>query len=240
MNKNKYVIALIGLALGFLISFFLTQNYNKSNAAPGVSPSQSGMPGAAGGGGGQQAMMGQVQQILSNAKSNPKDLDAQVEAARAFYQVGRVKEATEYLEKAYDLDTSNFTVAANLGILYSDQGNYPAAEKYFRRAIEIKGDEPEVYTELGATFINRETPEPDKAIQALQQALKVDPKSGHALGHLVEAYALKKDARDAEDALNRLKAADPTNQRVPAQRVSALETLVADLKAGKAVNIPKE
>ena len=240
MNKNKYVIALIGLALGFLISFFLTQNYNKSNAAPGVSPSQSGMPGAAGGGGGQQAMMGQVQQILSNAKSNPKDLDAQVEAARAFYQVGRVKEATEYLQKAYDLDTNNFTVAANLGILYSDQGNYPDAEKYFRRAIEIKADEPEVYTELGATFINRETPEPDKAIQALQQALKVDPKSGHALGHLVEAYALKKDARDAEDALNRLKAADPTNQRVPAQRVSALETLVADLKAGKAVNIPKE
>ena len=34
MNKNKYVIALIGLVLGFVISFFLTQNYNKSNAAP--------------------------------------------------------------------------------------------------------------------------------------------------------------------------------------------------------------
>src|SRR5260370_25883088 len=83
VNKNKYVIALIGLALGFVISFFLTQNYNKSNAAPGVSPTQSGMPGAAGGAGSQQAMMGQVQQILSNAKNNPKDLDAQVEAARA-------------------------------------------------------------------------------------------------------------------------------------------------------------
>ena len=34
VNKNKYLIALIGLALGFIVSFFLTSEYNKSNAAP--------------------------------------------------------------------------------------------------------------------------------------------------------------------------------------------------------------
>ena len=78
-------------------------------------------------------------------------------------------------------------------------------------------------------------PQPDQAVVQLQQALKVDPKSGHALGHLIEAYALKKDARAAEETFNRLKETDPTNQRM-----STLETLVADLKAGKAVSIPKE
>ena len=238
MNKNKYLIAGIGLAVGFIVSFFWTQSFNKNNAAPATTAASTGMPGGASGpsgSGGQQAMMGQVQQKLSNAKNNPKDLDAQVEAARTFYQIGRVKEATEYLQKAYDLDPNNFTVAANLGILHSDQSNYPDAEKYFRRAIEIRADEPEVYIELGATFINRAIPEPDKAIQVLQQALKIDAKSGHALGHLIEAYVLKKDARAAEDTLNRLREADPTNQRL-----STLESLVADLKAGKPVSIPKE
>jgi len=61
--NRKYAIALIGLAAGFLISFFFTQNYNKSNAAPTASASQSGTL-SAGGAGNQQAMMGQVQQIV--------------------------------------------------------------------------------------------------------------------------------------------------------------------------------
>jgi hypothetical protein len=52
---------------------------------------------------------------------------------------------------------------------------------------------------------------------------------------LVEAYALKKDARSAEEALNRLKETNPASDRV-----SKLQTLVADLKAGKPISIPKE
>src|SRR5512145_3007134 len=43
VNKNKYLIGLIGLAVGFIVSFFLTQNYNKSNAAPAAAGSPSGM-----------------------------------------------------------------------------------------------------------------------------------------------------------------------------------------------------
>ena len=88
---------------------------------------------------------------------------------------------------------------------------------------------------LAETYVQREPPQPDQAVTQLQQALKLDAKSGHALGHLIEAYALKKDARSAEETLNRLKETDPTNQRM-----SKLEKLVADLKSGKPVSIPKE
>jgi predicted Zn-dependent protease len=88
---------------------------------------------------------------------------------------------------------------------------------------------------LAETYVQREPPQPDQAISQLQRALGVDPKNAHAYGHLVEAYALKKDARGAEDAVKRLKETDPTNERI-----SVLEKLVADLKAGKPVTIPKE
>jgi tetratricopeptide (TPR) repeat protein len=238
VNKNKYVIALIGLAIGFVVSFFLTQNYNKSNAAPGASPSQSGMPGAEGGAGGQQAMMGQIQQIVEKAKNSPNDFQAQVEAAKVFNQVGRVAETADYLKKAYAIDQNKFNelgAAGFLGQYYFEQKNYSEAETWFNRAIKADPNEADLYVALAETYVQRDPPQPDQAIAQLQQALKVDPKSGHALGHLVEAYALKKDARAAEDAFSRLKETDPANQRI-----SALETLVADLKAGKAVNIPKE
>jgi len=236
--NRKYVIALMGLVAGFLISFFLTQNYNKSNAAPTASASQSGTATAAGGAGNQQAMMGQVQQIVEKAKSNPNDFQAQVEAAKVFNQVGRIAETADYLKKAYAIDPNKFNelgAAGFMGQYYFEQKNYSEAETWFNRAIKAEPNEADLYVALAETYVQREPPQPDQAITQLQQALKVDPKSGHALGHLVEAYALKKDVRNAEDAFDRLKTTDPANQRI-----AVLETMVADLKAGKAVNIPKE
>src|SRR5881396_3241467 len=97
VDKNKYLIGLIGLAVGFIISFFLTQNYNRSNAAPAASVAPSGMPGGgAAGAGGQQAMMGQIQQVIDKAKNGPNDFQAQVEAAKVFNQIGRVAETADY------------------------------------------------------------------------------------------------------------------------------------------------
>ena len=237
MNKNKYLIGLIGLAVGFIISFFLTQNYNKSNAAPAATGT-SAMTGGAGGQQAQQAMMGQVQQVIEKAKNGPNDFQAQVEAAKVFNQIGRVAETADYLKKAYAIDPNKFNelgAAGFLGQYYFDQKDYAQAETWFNRAIKADPKDADLYVALGETYVQREPPQPDQAIVQLQQALTIDQKNGHALGHLVEAYALKKDARGAEETVKRLKETDPTNQRI-----SVLETLVADLKAGKAVTIPKE
>ncbi len=237
MNKNKYLVAVIGLSVGFIISFFLTQNYNKSNAAPAAAGAPSAMPGA-GGAGGQQAMMGQVQQVIEKAKNGPNDFQAQVEAAKVFNQIGRVAETADYLKRAYAIDPNKFNelgAAGFLGQYYFDQKDYAEAETWFNRAIKADPKDPDLYAALAETYVQREPPQPDQAIAQLQQALTVDQKNGHALGHLVEAYALKKDVRGAEETLKRLKETDPTNQRI-----SVLETLVADLKAGKSVTIPKE
>lgn len=241
MNKNKYLIGLIGLALGFIISFFLTQNYNKSNAAPAAA----GMPaGMAGGAGGQQAMMGQVAQVIERAKSSPNDFQAQLDAAKTFNQIGRKAETVEYLKKAYDANAVEFVrqsktelegVLPFLAIYFEDQRNYDESDKWIRRALDAAPNDSEIRVEFASMYLHREPPQADKALQELVAELKANPKDGHALGHLVEAYVLKKDARGAEDTVKRLKETDPTNKRI-----SGLETLVADLKAGKAVTIPKE
>jgi tetratricopeptide (TPR) repeat protein len=238
VNNKKYLIALGGLAIGFIISFFLTQNYNKTNAGPAVSAGAAAVGSGGGGAGGQQAMMGQVQQIIEKAKKNPDDFQSQVEAAKVFNQIGRIAETAEYLKKAYAIDSNKFNelgASAFMGQYYFDQKNYAEAETWFTRAIKAEPGEADLYVALAETYVQREPAQPDQAIAQLQQALKVDPKSGHALGHLIEAYALKKDARSAEETLNRLKQTDPTNQRI-----ASLETFVADLKAGKPVSIPKE
>ena len=238
VSKNKYLIGLIGLAVGFSVSFFLTQSYNKSNAAPAATAAAGAPSGMPGGPGGQQAMMNQVAGVIEKAKNGPNDFQAQVEAAKVFNQIGRIAETVDYLKKAYAIDAARFNdlgAAGFLGQYYFDQKDYPEAETWFSRAIKADPKDPDLYVGLAETFVQREPPQPDQAIAQLQQALSVDSRNPHALGHLVEAYVLKKDTRSAEETVKRLKEADPTSKRVP-----VLETLVADLKAGKPVTIPKE
>jgi len=245
VNKNKYLVGIIGLAIGFLISFFLTNNINKNNAPAATGTPTAGMPGGpAGGAGNQQAMMGQVQQAIEKAKNNPKDFQAQIDAARLFAQVGRDAETVDYLKKAYAISPEEFAKRSKtelegalgfIGVYYADQKKYDEAETWYRHALEATPGDSSVHIELASTFLHREPPVPERAIQELQIALKANPKDGHALGHLVEAYALKKDARGADEALENLKAADPTNQRL-----AGLQGLIADLKAGKPLTLPKE
>ncbi|HEY9233252.1 MAG TPA: hypothetical protein VIS78_13960, partial [Blastocatellia bacterium] len=74
MNNSKYLVGLAGLALGFIVSFLWVSSYNRSNA-PVAQPSSGAMPGgmaAAGNSGDQQAVMAQVQQVISKAKNNPQ------------------------------------------------------------------------------------------------------------------------------------------------------------------------
>ncbi len=239
VERNKYLFGLLGLIFGITLGFFGTRYINQSAAGTTPGTQATGAMGAGGQGGqggqGQEAQMASVRDTIEKAKKNPDDFDAQLGAAKTYFQIGRTTEAIEYLEKAYKIQPDNINVTANLGILHSEEKNYPEAEKWFRRALELDPQEDELYVELGATFIQRKPPEPDKAIEEIDRALKIKPKNGHALGHLIEAYILKKDAQMAENTLNRLKEAEPNNDRI-----SIYQNLVSDLKAGKAVTLPEE
>jgi tetratricopeptide (TPR) repeat protein len=245
VNNTKYLIGLAGLVVGFLISFLWVSSYNRNNAPVTTQMASGAMPGSqpsANSSAGQQAMMGQVQQVIEKAKNNPKDFQAQVDAAGVYYQSGKEAETVEYLKKAYELKPDEFKSNQQLiGALpiiatyYADQKNYSEADLWFRRSMEVEPTNEAIRIELASSYIQRQPPQPDKAIQELQTALKSNPKDAHALGHLVEAYAVKKDAAGAEDALNRMREAEPANKRLP-----ALQSMVADLKAGKPVSLPKE
>jgi tetratricopeptide (TPR) repeat protein len=237
VNNNKYLAGLVGLAIGFGVAFYWTQKVNREGSSVASGPA-AGMPGAPAGPGGQQAMIGQVAQTIEKAKSNPKDFDAQRAAATLFYQIGRNAETVEYLEKAYNIDPVKFSELGAEGFMgqyYFEQKKYPESEAWFNRAIKANPADADLYVALAETYVKREPPSPDKAIEQIQLALKINPKNGHALRHLIEAYALKKDARAAEEAFNRLKQTDPASEDI-----SKLETMVADLRAGRPVTIPKE
>ena len=236
--NTKMIIGVAGLILGFATGFFYTKGLNESGAGVSASGAKAPGPPAAGDSGGQQAMMATVKETIERAKNNPNDFNAQLEAANIYNQVGRIPETVEYLKKAYDLnkvEAGKQGITRYIGQYYADQKNYDESEKWCLRLLETNPENLEVQIELAATFIEREPPQAEKAIQYLQLVLKLKPKDGHALSHLAQAYLLKKDVRNVEDAVARLKEAEPANKMI-----SKLQNQVEALKAGRPVTIPKE
>jgi tetratricopeptide (TPR) repeat protein len=227
VNK-KIMVGSAGLVLGFIASFIATREINRSGAGA-VSSAPNAMRSAPAASPSEQAMMGQVRETIERARNNPNDFNAQIAAARVYDQIGRTAETVEFLKRAYEInpaEASKLNITPYIAQYYFDQKNFAEAEAWFRRALENNPDDPDLLTEIGATFIERQPPDPDRAIQYIQSALKINPKDSHALRHLVEAYLRKKDARMAEEALNRLKEAEPSNQAISAlqNQIEAIKT----------------
>src|SRR5215467_1947537 len=91
VTKRRIIFALSGLAVGFVVAFTWTRNYNNSAMVSEGQP-RTNTAGAAAPAGetGEQAGMASVREKIERAKNNPNDFDAQIEAAKLYNQIGRV------------------------------------------------------------------------------------------------------------------------------------------------------
>lgn len=120
MDNKKYLVGLIGLIVGFTISFVFTQRYNKQYAAaapPSASQSQ-----------------------FAQADSNPRDFGAQIEAAKAAAEEKNREGVAKYLERAYKAAPVMLGqvpgAASFLADEYLKQQNYSEAERLFKMAVD--------------------------------------------------------------------------------------------------------
>ena len=116
-------------------------------------------------------MQPEVQAAIDLAKKEPDNIDAQLKAAEFYYQIQRFDRAIEFLKRANELKPDNREVIVHLGDAYFDSEKYEEAETWYANAIAKKADDPDVRTDLGLTFIFRDKPDYDRAIQEFQRAL---------------------------------------------------------------------
>lgn len=242
MSKDNIIFGLGGMVLGLLIGFFGTNSLNRSQMNQVLSPAAG--KAAAGGvqelpGGGQQlppghpdisaatggGMQPEVQEAIKKAKENPGDFDAQLKAARFYYQVQMLDNATEYLLRANKAKPDNYEVITGLGNVYFDSGKYDKAEEWYQKALKIQPNDLSVRTDLGLSYFYRQPQETDKAISEYRKVLAIDAKHEPSLQNLTAAMIAKRDSKGAQEALNRLIAANPQNQQI-----AKFKTDIAELK----------
>jgi tetratricopeptide (TPR) repeat protein len=178
MSRENLLFAIIGILLGFIAGFMLASSMSQKQTQQTAAASQ-GLPAdhppIAGQGGAPdpQAMRAQVAAQLEKAKNEPNNFDAQMTAAKLYYQIERYDQAIEFLLKANTLKPTDYQTVVFLGVANLDAEHYDQAEKWYRAAMKMKSDDVMVLAGLAdATLKKGDAKGAEDAIGKLE---KVDP-----------------------------------------------------------------
>lgn len=224
MNKQSIFIGIIGLIIGLTVGFFASNSINRNalsqqqtsaapnlpGAATATAPANqsAGAPNAAGG------MLGDVQEKLEKAKAEPNNFAAQMNAGDMYAQIGRYDQAFEFYQKGVQLKPDSFEANVQLANAYFDNRQFENAEKYYARALEINPKDINARTDLGTTFVERQTPDYERAVSEFKKALASDPKHEPTLYNLAVAYSRKNDVQSAQKTLSELEQANANSPLV--------------------------
>jgi tetratricopeptide (TPR) repeat protein len=179
MSRENLLFGIIGILLGFIVGFMLASSMSQKQASQQMTASSQGLPAdhppIAGQGGAPdpQAMRAQVAAQLEKAKNEPNNFDAQITAAKLYYQIERYDQAIEFLLKANTLKPTDYQTVVFLGVANLDAEHYDQAEKWYRAAMKMKSDDVMVLAGLAdATLKKGDAKAAEDAIGKLE---KVDP-----------------------------------------------------------------
>lgn len=183
MTRDNLLFTIIGILLGFIAGFLLAGNITQREAAQRAIPMSAqgsqnlpqdhppiGNNQAAGQGG---QMLETVQLAIKQARENPNDFDAQLTAAKMYYQIQRFDPAIEYLLAANKIKPTDFDTLAMLGVANLDAGHFDAAEKWYKAALQKKPDDmPTVDGYCASLLSNSKVKEAEDCINKLA---RIDP-----------------------------------------------------------------
>jgi Flp pilus assembly protein TadD len=228
MNKPNYLYGIIGLLVGLLIGYIGTDSINKAHTPAGgentpavnslppdhpptgaqASGAQAGANAPDSGQGGPDQHGGQgpqsdVMAVIQQAKSEPGNFEAQMQAADLFIQIKRPEGALEYYQRAYKTRPNDRKLLVALGDTNFDLSRYEEAERWYQLALKQNPKDATVQLDLGSSYYLRSPKDLDRAIAAYREALKVDPRHEKALQNLTQALIDKGDKSAAAESLKR-------------------------------------
>lgn len=225
MNKENVLFGIVGLLAGLIIGFMFANSVNRTNVTA-TSPMSAtmtqpngqmpeGHPQVPGGSAPDQAAtMQQVQTAVDAAKSQPDNFDAQIKVADLYNQIERYDDSITYLKAANKIKPDDYETIVNLGNVNFDGGHFDEAEKWYNAALTKQPDNVNVRTDLGLTYIFRDPPNYDRAIEEFNKSLAKDPKHIQSLQNLTVAYTKKGDVAKAKETVAKLETVDSANTSI--------------------------
>jgi len=221
MQKN-ITFGIVGLIVGLVVGFFAANSINRNSAQTASqtltdAPLQNqqvpnilvkDQPATSG------AMLPDVSAVIDKANNEPTNFDAQIKAGDLYQQIKGFDKAAAFYERAQQIKPDDYELIVKLGNIYFDARQFETAAKWYEQALAKKPDDTNVRTDLGITFVERDVPDFDRAVNEFQTSLKTNPKHEPTLYNLGAAYFKKGELEEANKILARLEAVNPQSQLV--------------------------
>src|SRR5688572_28221805 len=149
-----------------------------------------------------------------------------LEEGMAYHKAGRLQEAHRCYSQVLNEDPAHADALNLLGTIAGECNRFAKAVELFDQAIRRKPREPTYRNNLGNTLIKAK--EYDLAVEQLEEAVRLKPDYIEAWCNLAVAYSACGDLEEARETLQRVRAIDPKNKRVP--------LLMAQLEARSGMN----
>ncbi|OLC41425.1 MAG: hypothetical protein AUH43_24530 [Acidobacteria bacterium 13_1_40CM_65_14] len=137
---------------------------------------------------------------------NPRFVAARLKLALAYLRLGHDRAAEQQLDAVLRDEPANYRAYHDLAAIAYARGEFDHAEALERKALAIKSDYFDGWNALGAALIMKH--QASAAVDALQKATDINPRSGQALHNLSLALAAAARRDEAERAAVRACAAD--------------------------------
>lgn len=173
---------------------------------------------------GQQAVVAvddqEITVLVLPADSDPLDF------VMTMLQSGRIKEAVPYLEALAKSDPDNVQVLYNLGIAYSELGQYDEAIIRLKRAVQLNPGHAHAWTGIGVAY--QRMGKRAQAIEPMQKAVEADPTDGYARRNLGAMLLGSGRSTEALEHLRAARRALPHDAQTLYGLASALEAVGGD------------
>ena len=179
MSRENLLFGIIGILLGFIVGFMFASSMSQKTQQAQLASAAQTMPadhppvGAQNPSGNPDEVRAQVTESIEKARKEPNNFDAQVKAAELYYQIQRYDQAIEFLLKANQLNPTDYRTVVILGMVNLDAGHYDTAEKWYRAAMKMKGDDIMVAAGLAEATLQKG--DAKGAEEAIGKVEKIDP-----------------------------------------------------------------
>lgn len=231
MNTKIIAAAVIGIVAGFAAGFLIANSLNRSELeASQAEAAQLKRSSAPPGSRAENMELSddEIRAKIAEADQNADNFQYQKTLGLALYTYAAMKQdarlledVARLLERAHSLNPDDYDVLVSFGNISFDLGQIKKdeslnekARELYRSALAKNGMDANVKTSLGVSFLASRSPEPQKAIEELSAAVKIDPKNDKALRYLAQAYADVGDKGNASKYLQELKKIDPDNPAI--------------------------
>ena len=214
--QKHLIFGIGGIIIGLVIGFYGANAVNR-NAAPEstaattpiAAPLSDGSSAIQAGG-----MQTDVAEVLDKAHAEPDNFAAQMKTGDMYAQIGRFEKAIDFYERGIALKPDDFQGNVVTANAYFDSRNFEKAADYYTKALLVNSKDVNARTDLGATFVERQTPDYDRAIKEFHTALETEPNHAPTMYYLGVANLRKGDRAAAEKILADLERTNPTSELV--------------------------